>query len=659
LVKKNPAAPSTPTGAGSPVKGEAGTATAGFPTLNSDENASSTPVAPGALSAVPEDAEIAVEQGVTAGVPASELKAPFESPSHGGGDSGGASPSALFAEIEAAEEGQEPKADPESAGEGEAEGAVEVGGGEENEVEEPAALEEPLPAIDIPTSKAELLEKMDEVDGEISKMEARLKELKDADEAAREREAAGEEEELVDVLPPLPELHVGYKDHQGQVFHKLFTANQVKGRKAQRKLLMGRRLAPQEVLEKFAAGEIIYESIEELESYHVNIVKHKELVRPKLVRELLLRRQSLQKKEIKLRTQWHEINQKWLKKRKVKAAPPPASQGGRVRGNSVENNLPGRSPREMGVIRSDHDMEEIIAKLEADEHARTRFERNLAVIPAMILDVKERIARRFIDNNSLVEDPVHSTRLHTLVNTWQESEKKLFLEKFLSFPKNFRKIASYLPYKTPNDCVEYYYRTKKQLNYKDLVKEQNALKKKKAAEAQAKKGSLLAKRRNSEDGGGEHADAKPIKRAKTWTEADKQKFIAAMKEHGKDWKKLQKALGYSYAELRGLYTTWKDMIDPMLNAVAREKKRKAAAEREERELRAESEALKGANVEAPLEGRRGRVGKEEEAVKAEQPPQPRVDTREVPPAAVVVSAASAAVGVTAKAEAAPGPEIVE
>ena len=267
----------------------------------------------------------------------------------------------------------------------------------------------------------------------------------------------------------------------------------------------------------------------------------------------------------------------------------------------------------MGVIRSDHDMEAIIAKLEADEQARTRFERNLAVIPALILDAKERIARRFIDNNSLVEDPVHATRLHTLVNTWRESEKKLFLEKFLSFPKNFRKIASYLPYKSVNDCVEYYYRTKKQMNYKDLVKEQNAQKKKKAQEAQAKKGSLLAKRRNSEDDG--HAEgAKPVKRAKTWTEDDKQKFIAAMKEHGKDWKKLQKALGYSYAELRGLYTTWKDMIDPMLNAVAREKKRKNAAAREERE-QAEAEAQKAGNIAAT----------KEELIKAEQPP-------DVPPA---------------------------
>ena len=87
-----------------------------------------------------------------------------------------------------------------------------------------------------------------------------------------------------------------------------------------------------------------------------------------------------------------------------------------------------------------------------------------------------------------------------------------------------------------------------------------------------------------------------------------------MKEHGKDWKKLQKALGYSYAELRGLYTTWKDMIDPMLNAVAREKKRKNAAAREERE-QAEAEAQKAGNIAAT----------KEELIKAEQPP-------DVPPA---------------------------
>jgi len=292
---------------------------------------------------------------------------------------------------------------------------------------------------------------------------------------------------------------------------------------------------------------------------------------------------------------------KYLKKRKVRPAVAQQQQqqgSGRHRGASLDGN-PRSSPREMGVVRSDQDMEEIIAKIEADEAQAQRFERNLAVIPAMILDSKEKIARRFIDNNSLVEDPVHENRLHALVNTWQESEKKIFLEKFLAFPKNFRKISTYLPYKSPNECSEHYYMVKKQLDLKNLVKENNVKKKAKAAEmAQQKakgaaKGSLIAKRRNSEDEGCQDGEGKKpqkeVKRAKTWTEEDKQKFINAMKEHGKDWKKLNKALGYSYAELRGLYTTWKDMIDPMLNAVARERKRKAAAERE---IRAEAAALK-------------------------------------------------------------------
>lgn len=74
-------------------------------------------------------------------------------------------------------------------------------------------------------------------------------ELRELEEAAIERETRGGEQE-VEVLPRLPEYRVGYRDRQGQLQHGMLLANQTKGRDAKRKLLMGRRLAPQDVLEK-------------------------------------------------------------------------------------------------------------------------------------------------------------------------------------------------------------------------------------------------------------------------------------------------------------------------------------------------------------------------------------------------------------------------
>ena len=50
-------------------------------------------------------------------------------------------------------------------------------------------------------------------------------------------------------------------------------------------------------------------------------------------------------------------------------------------------------------------------------------------------------------------------------------EKCIFLDKFLQYPKNFRKIASFLRRKNTNDVVEFYYDSKQFINYKGLLKE--------------------------------------------------------------------------------------------------------------------------------------------------------------------------------------------
>lgn len=57
------------------------------------------------------------------------------------------------------------------------------------------------------------------------------------------------------------------------------------------------------------------------------------------------------------------------------------------------------------------------------------------------------------------------------VNPWTDVEKCIFLDRFLQYPKNFRKIASYLKNKTTQDVIAFYYDSKKSINYKALVKE--------------------------------------------------------------------------------------------------------------------------------------------------------------------------------------------
>jgi hypothetical protein len=50
-------------------------------------------------------------------------------------------------------------------------------------------------------------------------------------------------------------------------------------------------------------------------------------------------------------------------------------------------------------------------------------------------------------------------------------EKCIFLDRFLQFPKDFRRIASFLRNKTTKDCVAFYYDSKQTVPYKGALKE--------------------------------------------------------------------------------------------------------------------------------------------------------------------------------------------
>lgn len=55
------------------------------------------------------------------------------------------------------------------------------------------------------------------------------------------------------------------------------------------------------------------------------------------------------------------------------------------------------------------------------------------------------------------------------INMWTDQEEAVFFERYMMYPKRFHRIAAGIPGKTCADCVRYYYRTKKQINYKAKV----------------------------------------------------------------------------------------------------------------------------------------------------------------------------------------------
>ncbi|MGH0171703.1 UNVERIFIED_CONTAM: hypothetical protein FKN15_076838 [Acipenser sinensis] len=120
------------------------------------------------------------------------------------------------------------------------------------------------------------------------------------------------------------------------------------------------------------------------------------------------------------------------------------------------------------IARSEHEISEIIDGLSEQENNEKQM-RQLSVIPPMMYDSEQRRVR-FINMNGLMEDPMKVYKARHFMNVWTDHEKEIFKEKFVQHPKNFSLIASYLERKNVADCVLYYYLTKKNENYKTLVR---------------------------------------------------------------------------------------------------------------------------------------------------------------------------------------------
>lgn len=62
-------------------------------------------------------------------------------------------------------------------------------------------------------------------------------------------------------------------------------------------------------------------------------------------------------------------------------------------------------------------------------------------------------------------------KLDNINRIWSDTEKSVFVDKFMQFPKNFHRIASFLPNRTTKDCVKFYYDAKASTEFKQLLKE--------------------------------------------------------------------------------------------------------------------------------------------------------------------------------------------
>ncbi|XP_054568371.1 nuclear receptor corepressor 2 isoform X3 [Eptesicus fuscus] len=317
-------------------------------------------------------------------------------------------------------------------------------------------------------SKEELIQSMDRVDREITMVEQQISKLKKKQQQLEEEAAKPPEPEKPVSPPPIESKH-------RSLVQIIYDENRKKAEAAHR-ILEG--LGPQVELP-------LYNQPSDTRQYHENI-KINQAMRKKLILYFKRRNHARKQWEQKFCQRYDQLMEAWEKKvERIENNPRRRAKESKVR-EYYEKQFPEiRKQRElqermqsrvgqrgsglsMSAARSEHEVSEIIDGLSEQENLEKQM-RQLAVIPPMLYDAdQQRI--KFINMNGLMDDPMKVYKDRQVTNMWSEQEKETFREKFMQHPKNFGLIASFLERKTVAECVLYYYLTKKNENYKSLVR---------------------------------------------------------------------------------------------------------------------------------------------------------------------------------------------
>lgn len=155
---------------------------------------------------------------------------------------------------------------------------------------------------------------------------------------------------------------------------------------------------------------------------------------------------------------------------------------GSAGGRSTNN--PYRRARRGDPVRSEYEQEQIIAQITEKEAMERRITHGGSKLPRQVCPLEQELTAVYVNTfNSHKVDPVQEAREEALTNIWTDMEKCIFLDRFLQFPKDFRRIASFLRNKTTMDCIAFYYDSKQTVPYKGALKE-HILRRKKKGEYQ-------------------------------------------------------------------------------------------------------------------------------------------------------------------------------
>uniref|UniRef100_A0AAQ4RP68 Nuclear receptor corepressor 1 n=1 Tax=Gasterosteus aculeatus aculeatus TaxID=481459 RepID=A0AAQ4RP68_GASAC len=313
-------------------------------------------------------------------------------------------------------------------------------------------------------SKEELIQSMDRVDREIAKVEQQIFKLKKKQQQLEEEAAKPVEPEKPVTPPPVEHKH-------RSIVQIIYDENRKKAEEAH-KVLEGLETL-------FSSFHFTHEHIDTC------IPLINQVMRKKLILFFKRRNHARKQREQNICQRYDQLMEAWEKKvERMENNPRRKAKDSRTR-EYYERQFPEiRKQREQQerfqrvgqrgtglsatIARSEHEISEIIDGLSEQENNEKQM-RQLSVIPPMMYDSEQRRVK-FINMNGLMDDPMKVYKARQFMNVWTEHEKEIFKEKFVQHPKNFGLIASYLERKCVADCVLYYYLTKKNHNYKTLVR---------------------------------------------------------------------------------------------------------------------------------------------------------------------------------------------
>ncbi|CCF59058.1 hypothetical protein KAFR_0G00250 [Kazachstania africana CBS 2517] len=220
-----------------------------------------------------------------------------------------------------------------------------------------------------------------------------------------------------------------------------------------------------------------------------NVLIHKQATRPLLIRSIQKMKRYEYLNKLKLKKFFFKFEEEWEHDCKTFEDVSKKLREAEIEYNkTLEAEDREREEREKGIDQrksvgssrrrnradfvDDAEIENVLLQIDPDyKHIQAA-----ASIPSMILDPIEKFSMKFQNVNNLVTDKNNWAKrvLKDGIDTFTEQEHELFLDAYLNNPKKFGKISHLMGgLRTAEECVLHYYRTKKEVDYKALLKAKN------------------------------------------------------------------------------------------------------------------------------------------------------------------------------------------